>query len=134
MKKVKFNVSTAVEMRPDENEAEYKRHYKEMRFKDFKSFSERLKAGSEYEFKHVKPGDIIEVPDAYYEENKDRQAAQGLSFDHYTDEAGNRVPFDHKEAKRHGDITKKGETMKYVPIFELVEDGEKPKSVSRGTK
>ena len=122
MKKVKFNTSAVVNMRPDEINEEYQRHYKEMRWKDFKSFKERLGAGSEHERVNVKARQVIDVPDWYYEENKNIEVSVGNSFDKYTDEFGRRVPFSHAEALRHGDIRTPGETMKTVKMFDLVED------------
>jgi hypothetical protein len=79
-----------------------------------------------FKFQDVKSGDIIEVPDWYYEGNKERHVSQGVSFDHYTDKHGNRTPFKTEEAVRHGDMTDPAQTMKKVKLFDLViEDGRK---------
>ncbi len=125
MKLVKFNVSTAFRNIPDSKyDAEVKR-FETLKEENFDKWVEIMKSGhSKYDLVDVKIGQEITVPDWYYEAHKNDQINIGRSFDKYRDQQGNIIPFDVKEAKRHGDIAwnEQNVTMRSVSRFELIEN------------
>lgn len=124
MKKVKFNVTTSFEMRPDELDQEYKDKYNHLRRTDYRKYADRIPGGPDFEIVHVKIDEIIDVPDHYYDRNKNRVVDQSVSFDKYVDRAGNRIPFAYSEAARHGDVKHDTPAVKSIKLFELIEDDE----------
>ncbi len=122
MKRVKFNVTTSVHMIPDEVYPDLCASLKKMKYEKFSDYRERIAAGSEFEMTSVNIGDVLDVPNWYYNVHKDYECSQGISFDKYTDKAGNRIPFDTAEAVKHGDMDDPKEMMKVVRKFDLVED------------
>lgn len=121
MHRVKFNVTTSVHMIPDSIYSDFREKMSQMKFNSFKDYQQRLLAGTEYQMLDVKDGDIIEVPDWYYEAHKKDTLTIGNSFDHYKDAQGNLTPFNTAEAVRHGDMKDPKQTIKTVLRFEAVE-------------
>jgi hypothetical protein len=131
MHKVKFNVATTVHMIPDEVYLDHLKEMKEMKYKDFKSFSQRIVVGTEHAMLDIKIGDIVDVPNWYYEINKNRVMRVSNSFPKYRDKNGNLTPFDTEEAIKHGDMDNPLDTMKTIKMFELVET---PVEIKSNTK
>lgn len=128
MRKVKFNVTTSVHMIPENIYQELIDKLHHMKFNDYKAFQQRILAGTEYQMLDVKEGDIVEVPDWYYEAHKKDTLTIGNSFEHYKDAQGNLTPFNTAEAVRHGDMKDSKQTVKTVLRFEAVEKESEQKS------
>jgi hypothetical protein len=120
-KKVKFNCTTSVLQIPDNKYEAYIASMAKLEEENYEAFILKLKAGTKFKFQSVKAGDIIEVPDHYYEANKNRVIKQGVSFDKYTDRHGKRIPFNTAEAVKHGDMKDPLAVMQSVMLFDLIE-------------
>jgi hypothetical protein len=133
MKKIKFNATTSVHMIPDDIYPQHCKEMKDLRYKNFKDLGPRIAAGSEFELHDVKIGDVIEVPEWYYESKKDIYISVSVSFEKYKDKSGNPIPYNMEEAIRHGDVDDPRQTMKKVKLFDLViETEEENKEIKRG--
>lgn len=127
MKKVKFNVSTNIHMIPDDKIEQLRIQMHTLQYgdengngSDYTKYRDRLAAGSPFSYKMVTVGETTEVPDWYYNANKDRAISVGNSFSKYTDGNGGIIPYNAAEAEKHGDLKHRNETMKTVKLFELV--------------
>ena len=99
MKTVKFNVTSAVHMIPDEVYAARQAEFKKMRYENPTKFREYMMAGDEYPVISVRIGEIIEVPNWYFAANKDRM----IEIPHDSKFAyrnGNAIPFSSTEAAK----------------------------------
>ena len=110
-------------MIPDEAYQQLVESLQKMRFNDYKSYKERLAAGTEYQIKSVKIGDVVEIPDWYYEEHKNDRVQIGLHIANYSDSQNRPHPFDMNDAIKHRyEIDDVKNTMKTVQKFVLVEE------------
>lgn len=128
-KKVRFNAHGSVHLIPDDEFIKIQAKADDL---EGRNMSERQSYVNSVRWKFrtidVKPGDIIEVPDHYYESFKDQVTSVPISFDHYTDETGLRSSFNMQESIRHRDITAEeanaikqtGKVIREVKLFELV--------------
>lgn len=122
MKKIKMNGNAEIHMMPDEAREIAVTEMKSLRFTKPGEWREHVLAGSQYEKMNVKAGDIVDVPNWWYEMNKDIQISNPVSFDKYKFKGSNRRrPFNLEEAKMHDGLTS-DETMLMQPFFELIED------------
>lgn len=128
MVKVKFNARTSVHMIPDNKIDDIRTNLEALELEDIQKYITQVNVlARRFQFKDAKIGDIIEVPQWYYEANKGKSVAQGVSFDKYTDKGGHRSPFNTAEAVKHGDMTDPTKTMQIVKLFDLVEETKKSK-------
>jgi hypothetical protein len=122
MKKVKFNVTTSVHMIPDEIYSEHVENMKKMKYNDFKSYQQRLLAGSEYEMRDVKMGDIVDVPNWYFEAHKNDKITISTFIENYKDKMGRPQPFEMADAIKHGHLKEDDKSTRQVSRFSVIEE------------
>ncbi len=125
MKTIKFNVTTSYRNIPDSKYHSDIKKMEDLKENEPEKWLEVIKHQfNKYPLIDVKSGDVVNVPDWYYETQKNDVIEVARSFDKYKDKAGNRVPFDVEEAIRHGDIghNEENKTMMTIKKFELVQE------------
>lgn len=97
-KRVKFNITTVVNMTDDVTFAKRKEDIAKLKYAEggFKRLGEMLITGMGVEFQTVYPGDVLEVPGWYYDANKDKDVTLPVSFGSFKSGGGIRM-FDMKE-------------------------------------
>lgn len=131
MKQVKFNVTTSYHNIPDNKYDAECIKMKKLREENLRQYCDVIAIGdTNFEFVDVQAGDIVNVPDWYYNAHKDDIMTVANSFDKYTDREGNRVPFDMQEAYKHGDINDLNETMLKVRKFVLYDAKEAKRGIN----
>jgi len=130
MKKIQMNGSTIVHMMPDEARDEKFKEMADLRFKKPVEWREHILSGSEFEQLEVKFGDIVDVPNWWYELNKNVMINKPLSFDKYKNKNKQRRPFNLEESVMHDGLTTT-ETMFQQPLFQLLEDLDEKKVIKK---
>jgi hypothetical protein len=109
-------------MIPDEVYQDFKDKMLEMKFKSFKDYQQRLLAGSEFEMKDVRIGDIVEVPDWYFEAHKNDMLTTSVFIENYKDKMGRPHSFDMQDAIKHGHVTEDTKPTRQISRFTIIEE------------
>ena len=115
MKRVKFNLTTAVHMVPDEIYEARLEEFRKMRYEDPRKYREYIALGDEFPIINVKIGEIMEVPDWYYEKNKNITREVNNCVD-WSKQDGKPVPYRSDEAARFGRETILKKTVKKLEL------------------
>jgi hypothetical protein len=127
VKLVKFNVNTEFHNIPDEKYQKECEIMERLEDEDWEKYAKRLTSSrTKYQYVGVKISDEVSIPNWYYDKHKDDTVEVSISFSKYRSPDGSQmIPFDMKEAIRHGDVGDVEQTMKTVKRFELVRDLDK---------
>lgn len=127
MKTVKFNGSTNYPLIPDNEIEAYRKEIAELKNGDlskrqqFVGIIQEGGSSTRYGFIEVKIGDVRDVPDWYYNANKNNEVILPISSDKYKNKEGEIIPFNMQEHIRHGHATNTN-TIQIVKLFDLVAD------------
>ena len=121
MKKVKFNVTSAVHMIPDEIYSKKVEEFKKMKYGNPTQYREYIMMGDEFPIVNVAIGEVIEVPDWYFNAHKDR-VVEIPHNSYFKYDNGTPMSFSSAEAKKWGIETILKDKVKK---FELIPDSAK---------
>jgi len=123
MKLVKFNVVTEFHNIPDEKFKMEVENMEKLEDEDWEKFAKKLSSSrNKYPYVTVKIGDEIAVPDWYYEHHKNDIVDITVYIDKYVSDNGQLIPFDMKDAIKHGYVKDFQSTMHKVKRFELIKE------------